>query len=59
MRKFEVEIEETLCKIVTVESCDEDTAYRQVKEAYGNEEYILESENFVGYSIKVLGEKEK
>ena len=51
---FQVEIEETLQKIVEIEAKDEHEAVEKIRKAYGDCEIVLDSENFVGHEIKLL-----
>lgn len=46
MKEYDVKITETLEKTVTVQAESHDAAEEQVRAAYYNSEYILDSENF-------------
>ena len=48
MKQFDVEITETLQRTVSVEAASRKEAERLVKEAWSNEDYILDSNDFVG-----------
>lgn len=48
MKEYDVKITETLEKTVTVQAESHDAAEEQVRAAYYNSEYILDSENFTG-----------
>jgi hypothetical protein len=52
--KYEVEITETLQRIVEVEASTLDEAVSQVRERYKREEIILDSGDFVGVYIEGL-----
>lgn len=52
MQKFEVEIEEILQRIVTVEADSKEEAIRIVKEKYRNEEIVLDESDFKEVNIK-------
>lgn len=49
MKEYDVKITETLEKTVTVQAESHDAAEEQVRAAYYNSEYILDSENFTGW----------
>ena len=46
--EYEIEIEETLQKVVKVKANSLDEAIDIVEEKYRNREYVLDSENFKG-----------
>lgn len=48
MKKFDVEITETLQRTVSVEADSRAEAERLVTEAWNNEDYVLDSTDFVG-----------
>ena len=48
MKTYQVEIRETLCMIVEIEAENAQQAEAIVREAYSNEEYILDAEHFAG-----------
>jgi hypothetical protein len=54
MAEFEVEITETLQRVVKVEAHTLDEAVTQVRECYKREEIILDSGDFVGVDIEGL-----
>ena len=54
MKKFKVEVQELLLRIVTVEAIDEDEAYQQVRNMYRNEEIVLDSFDYVDTEIEVV-----
>lgn len=47
MKTYQIEIKETLCMTVEIESESAQQAEATVREAYNNEEYILDAEHFV------------
>lgn len=58
MKKFDVEITETLQRTVSVEADSRAEAERLVTEAWNNEDYVLDSPDFVGVDFKTVGEQE-
>ena len=56
MPKFNVEITETLQKIVTVEAEDEAEALSEVEEMHREGTYILDADNFMGVDFYVVDE---
>lgn len=54
MKKYNVEIEEILNRIVEVEDENEDEAYRKVKNMYRKCEIVLTAEDFIDVEISVL-----
>lgn len=54
MKKYKVEIEETLNRIVEVDAENEDEAYMKVKEMYKNCEIVLMAEDFLDVDFSVL-----
>jgi len=58
LKEYDVKITETLEKTVTVQAESHDAAEEQVRAAYYNSEYILDSENFTGVAFGTTGERE-
>lgn len=58
MKEYDVKITETLEKTVTVQAESHDAAEEQVRSAYYNSEYILDSENFTGVAFGTTEERE-
>lgn len=54
MKEYDVKITETLEKTVTVQAESHDAAEEQVRAAYYNSEYILDSENFTGFPAPLI-----
>jgi hypothetical protein len=54
MAEFEVEITETLQRVVKVETDTLDEAVTQVRECYEREKIILDSGDFLGVDIEGL-----
>ena len=52
MQKFNIEIIETLVKIVKVEAYDVETAISEVREKYKNEEIVLDADNYLATDIQ-------
>lgn len=48
MKKFDVEITETLQRTVSVEAASQEEAEKIVTKAWNNEDYVLDSADFVG-----------
>ena len=55
MKKYIIEITETLKKRVLVLADSKDQAYKKVKEMYQNEEIILDSSHYVSTDFKAAG----
>ena len=53
MKTYQVEIKETLCMTVEIEAENAQQAEAMVREAYSNEEYILNAEHFTGVEFAV------
>ena len=58
MKEYDIKITETLEKTVTVEAASCEEAEEQVRQAYYNSEYILDSENFTGVEFGTEAERE-
>ena len=58
MKEYDIKITETLEKTVTVEAASREEAEEQVRQAYYNSEYILDSENFTGVEFGTAAERE-
>ena len=54
MKKYTIEITETLQKRVSVLADSKDQAYKKVKEMYNNEEIILDSGHYVSTDFKAV-----
>lgn len=48
MKTYQVEIKETLCMTIEIEAENEQQAEEKIRQAYGNQEYILDAEHFTG-----------
>ena len=59
MKTFDVQIKETLVMTITVKAENEQEAEEMVSQAYYNEEYILDAENFVGVEFTAMPAKNK
>ena len=63
MKTYQVEIKETLCMTVEIEAENAQQAEAMVREAYQNEDYILDSEHFTGVEFttqeKEMGARSK
>lgn len=55
-KEYQVEITETLQKIVTVKAENPNEAWKIVREMYGDEEIVLTSEDYIDTDICVLEE---
>ena len=58
MKKFDVEITETLQRTVTVEAASQEEAERMVERGWCNGDYVLNAEDYVGVDFKTTGEHE-
>lgn len=58
MKKFDVEITETLQRTVSVEAASQEEAEKIVTKAWNNEDYVLDSADFVGVDFKTVGDQE-
>ena len=58
MKKFDVEITETLQRTVTVEAASQEEAERMVDRGWCNGDYVLNAEDYVGVDFKTTGEHE-
>ena len=52
MKKFDVEITETLQRKVSVEAASQEDAERMVTQAWNNQDYVLDSGDFTGVDFK-------
>lgn len=53
MKKFTIEITETLTRLVSIEAEDEYEAERIAREKYKNSEIVLDAEDFQGYTTSI------
>ena len=58
LKEYDITIEETLKKTVTVAATSQEIAEEMIREAYFNGEYILDSEDFSEVDFKTTGERE-
>ena len=58
MKKFDVEITETLQRKVSVEAASQEDAERMATQAWNNQDYVLDSGDFTGVDFKTVGEHE-
>ena len=58
MKKFDVEITETLQRRVSVEAASQEDAERMVTQAWNNQDYVLDSGDFTDVDFKTVGEHE-
>jgi len=56
MKTFEIEIKETLIKVIEIEADSIEAAISRANELYGKEEIILGSENHVATDIYSVSE---
>ena len=54
MKKYKVEIQETLSRIIEVEADSESDAWEIVSKQYRDSSIVLGGDDFEDYSIKVL-----
>lgn len=55
MKTYEVEISETLRKIVTVEARNYDDAINRIREAWRRCEYVLDADDFIEVGFEIVG----
>jgi len=48
MKTFDIEIEETLCRVVSIDANTRDEALAKAEEMYQDEQIVLDAENCVG-----------
>ena len=58
IKKFDVEITETLQRKVSVEAASQEDAERMVTQAWNNQDYVLDSGDFTSVDFKTVGEHE-
>ena len=58
MKKFDVEITETLQRTVTVEAASQEEAERMVERGWRDGDHVLTDEDYVGVDFKTTGEHE-
>ncbi len=56
MKKYKVEITETLQKIIEINSSSEEDAINQVRNDYGSEKITLDSNDFIEFEINTIKE---
>lgn len=56
MKKYNIVIEETLFKVVRVSAESYDDAIDKVESLYGNQEIVLDADDFIGYELRGYGE---
>lgn len=54
MKTFQIEIEETLSKIIEITATSAEEAIMKVKEMYGNEDIVLTSSDFISSDIRFI-----
>ena len=54
MKKYTVEITETLTRLVSIEAENTDEAERLVREKYKSCESVIDAEDFVGYETHIF-----
>ena len=57
MKEFQIEVIETLSKVVTVEADTIEDAVRKVNEQYDNSEIQLDYDDYKGYDIQPYEDK--
>ena len=58
MKSFDIEITETLQRTVSVIADSREEAEQMVDDGWHNEDYVLDSEDFIDVDFKTVGEKE-
>lgn len=54
MKTFQIEIEETLSKIIEITAASAEEAMVTVEEMYGNEDIVLTSSDFISSDIRFI-----
>ncbi len=54
MKEFEIEIQETLSKVLKIKAENLEDAISETKKLYKDEEVVLTSDDFLDYEIKPL-----
>lgn len=52
MKEYQINVTETLSRIVKIEAVSKEDAIRKVKSMYHNEEIVLDADDFVGVNIQ-------
>lgn len=58
MQKYQVEINETLSRIIEVEAENENDAVSKIKDLYRKEKIVLDSSDYIGTIIKIMSKGE-
>ena len=56
MQKYQVEIDETLSRIIEVEAENENDAVSKIKDLYRQEKIVLDSNDYLGTKIEIYEE---
>ena len=56
MQKYQVEINETLSRVVEIEAENESDAISKIKDLYRQEKIVLDSEDYLDTEIKIYEE---
>lgn len=57
MKKFTIEVTETLVRLVEVAAKDEEGALKEVRKQYNEEKIVLDYSDFLEYDLKIFDEK--
>lgn len=56
MKTYKVKVSETLSRLIEVVAHTEAEALQNIENRYRNEEIILDSDDFKGYSVEIMSE---
>lgn len=57
MKKFTIEVTETLVRLVEVVAKDEEGALKEVRKQYNEEKIVLDYSDFLEHDLKIFNEK--
>lgn len=57
MKKFTIEVTETLVRLVEVAAKDEEGALKEVRKQYNEEKIVLDYSDFLEHDLKIFNEK--
>jgi hypothetical protein len=56
MKKYKIEVKETLSRIIEVDASSQEEAYSKVKDLYQAEEIVLDADDFVEAEFEVIND---
>lgn len=57
IKTYEIEITETLSRIIKIQAESSNEAWKKIKQMYKEEEIVLDSSDFVDTDIKLIGQE--